>query len=200
MKLSSISLVAAALATLVVSAIAAPRSLERVNLFERGVDGERVDDLYTRESKQAARRRAYNNHRALATAHRAAWKSHKKAYNNHIIASDTVECPMTSLWHKGQAATHAELSTIHKGRYRKNSDAAPNALRGTRTDEQKTLLIGGHRPQVQVAERSGNEAQRSSDYAVKVINHESFKDTRDAHLHPDPGRYELQNSLGNPTV
>ena len=192
MKLSSISLVAAALATLVVSAIAAPRSLERVNLFERGLDGERVDDLYTRESERAARRRAYNNHLALATAHGAAWKSHKKAYNNHIIASGMVECPMTSLWHEGQAATHAELSTYHKGRYRKNLEAAPNALQGTRTDEQKTLLIGGR--QRQIAEQSGNEAQRSSDYAVKVINHESFKDTRYAHLHPNPGRYELQNS------
>ena len=50
MKLSSISLVGATLAAIVVSAPIAsgPRSLEQLNLFERDMDGELVDGLFTR--------------------------------------------------------------------------------------------------------------------------------------------------------
>ena len=65
MKLSSISLVGAALAAVVVSAIAAsvPRSLEQVNLSEHDVDGELVDGLFTRvvtwEERKAALQAAH---------------------------------------------------------------------------------------------------------------------------------------------
>ena len=130
------------------------------------------------------RERARDTHLKFADAHRDAWQKHEEAYGNHIVASGMVEC---SKWHYDRATTHEEMSQHHEKQRRINSDAAPNALTGTRTDEQKAVMRGKN--QLQVIERSRSEAERSNDYAVAVINHECNKGGRRAHLYPHPGPY-----------
>ena len=163
MKPSSISLFGAALAAIVVGTIAAPvsRSLEQANLFQRDVDGELVDGLFTRLTEEERRRQACKSHIAMTGAHVATATKHEAAANKH---KEVFESNRDS-WHYHKAAEHDMAVKYHMWMSKRNTKAAPAALRGTRTEEQKKLLTDEH------PERCGDDAIRSMNYAKAVLAH-----------------------------
>ena len=156
MKLSSISLFGAALAAIVVGAIAAPVpcSLEQANLFQRDVDGELVDGLFTRLTD-------YDSHTAMAAAHFATAINHQAAVVEHKNAFKSGG----NQWHDQKAALHKEGAIYHMWMHNRNTEAGTAALQGTRTEEQKKLLTDEH------PEGCGDDAIRSMDEAKAVLAH-----------------------------
>jgi len=180
MKLSSISLFGAALAAIVVSTIAAPvpRSLEQADLFQRDVDGELVDDLFTRArlTEKQRRRQACESHIAMVRAHVATATNHQAASDKH---EEVFESNGDS-WHSSKAADHAMAVDYHASRSHLNTKAAQAALDGTRTEEQKNLLTDEH------PERCGDDAIRSMNYAKAVLAHHHDRRVKHPGLFNEP--------------
>ena len=165
MKLSTISLFGSALAAIVVSAIAAPVacSLQQANLFERDVDGELVDGLFTRANGQQ-RRQAWTNHMDMAEAEldtakaqRLAYEAHKELYRKEGDLAHSV----TATKHELEAYHHHERCDV-------NLEAAKAALTGSRTEEQKQLVTNRARKMESIVECK-NDAIASRNHANALI-------------------------------
>jgi len=145
MKLSSISLVGAVLAAIVVVAIAVPVP----HSLGHG-DGELVDDLFTRATREEAKRRrqevAGDTHLALASAHYDAAKAHMSASlaqehtAKEIAAKEITAKETKSSYHHAKAEQHWSEANYHSEQYDLNFAAAGKAYAGTRTKEQKRLI------------------------------------------------------------
>jgi len=168
MKLSSISLFGAALAAIVVGAIASPVpcSLEQANLFERDVDGELVDGLFTRArlTEEQRRRQAHDHHMEMAQADRETAKEQQLASGAH---QELFEKHRDSE-HSDTAAKHSREDAYHRDRAVSNSEAATAALTGSRTPKQVELIANKAR-KMQSTEACKNEAIASRNYANAVI-------------------------------
>ena len=176
MKLSSISLVGAALATIVVSAIAAsvPRS-----------DGGLVDSLFTRENEQE-RITAAHTYQLMAAAHGDAMTEHARASHHHRRAGEQFlhrEEPDESVWYFAKADQHAREVRYHDTHRHLNSGAALAAsTEPNLTAEHCQTLITYASNHIRQTELCKQGATRSKRYAKKT---KSYLNGR----RPNPGPF-----------
>lgn len=184
MKLSSISLVGAALAAIVVSIIAAPvpHSLEQVNLFERDVDG-LVDGLFTRADSHG---KLASAHEGASLQHQAASQEHKRAGDElQRVADDTLDSERAevlrtqSVYHFGKANQHGREAVYHDKQYELNVKA--EAAGPDRTMDQKALLSANPSARRTAVKNCRDDAKLSKVYATAVIDY--------LHGGPKPGPF-----------
>jgi len=148
-----------------VIAIAAPfpHSLGRVN-----VDGELVEDLFTRarvrRSRMTARKTAGDTHIRLADAHFNAMKAHQLASDAQQRAGEKTKCT----YHYQKASQHQKEAQYHSEQYDLNLLAAEKGYAGTRTPTQRRLIKDGNDPKGPTL-RCARDATKSKNNADAVI-------------------------------
>ena len=142
MKLSSISLIASALIAISGSAIAAPAplcALEQVNSFKRNIDGEPVDDLFTRAERHE------NPDKAASLLLRGADQQFKAAKKAQRTAKKQ-DTPAKQEYWRNVAEQHKQtahsLKDIHgdKGTYSKETVAGAMRLGGNNIGHAKKSM------------------------------------------------------------
>jgi len=171
MKLSSISLVGATLAAIVVSAPIAsgPRSLEQLNLFERDMDGELVDGLFTR---------GRGSH--MSQEEREVFQATAQEYAHREIArSQAVDRKAADK--AARKAAHEQKAAYRKAAYRKAADrkAADRKAADRKAAHEQKAAEAHH----QAADREAAHEQKAAEAHHQAADREAAHEQKAAEAH-----------------